>query len=202
MVRPLRRLGDRAERRGEGTGDLGVAVPHGVLVEEGGGEEWTSRRITSLVVAPVAGAATGMRRGEALALGWRDVDLDAGRLQGRCSLGLVKAKGVGEQLVEGPTKTGRARVVDISSSRSPPSAPYLSTRGSLALELVRDSALVLGNLDGTNRTPSATPAGSSSRRCGAQDAGGGPAAEDPAARPAPHPGHPAAGRRPAGQGGP
>ena len=37
-------------------------------------------------------AATGMRRGEALALRWRDVDLDAGRLQVRRSLGVVKAK--------------------------------------------------------------------------------------------------------------
>ena len=58
-------------------------------------------------------AATGMRRGEALALRWRDVDLDAGRLAVRRSVGVVKAKGAGERLVEGPTKTGRSRVVDL-----------------------------------------------------------------------------------------
>ncbi|MEA3217603.1 MAG: hypothetical protein QOJ19_3759, partial [Acidimicrobiia bacterium] len=58
-------------------------------------------------------AATGMRRGEALALRWRDLDLDAGRLAVRRSVGVVKAKGAGERLVEGPTKTGQSRVVDL-----------------------------------------------------------------------------------------
>jgi integrase len=52
--------------------------------------------------------ATGLRRGEALSLRWRDVDLDGGRLAVRRSVGVVKAKGAGERLVEGPTKTGRA----------------------------------------------------------------------------------------------
>jgi integrase len=47
-----------------------------------------------------------MRRGEALALRWRDVDLDAGRLQVRRSVRTVKTKGAGEEFVEGPTKTG------------------------------------------------------------------------------------------------
>jgi integrase len=56
-----------------------------------------------------------MRRGEALALRWRDVDLDAGRLEVRRGVGMVKTKGAGEQLVEGPTKTGQARVVNIDS---------------------------------------------------------------------------------------
>ena len=36
---------------------------------------------------------TGMRRGEALALRWRDVDLDAGRLAVRRSVGVVKKRG-------------------------------------------------------------------------------------------------------------
>jgi hypothetical protein len=56
-------------------------------------------------------AATGMRRGEGLALRWRDVDLDAGRLAVRRSVGVIKAKGAGERLVEGPTKTGRGAAV-------------------------------------------------------------------------------------------
>ena len=94
-----------------------------------------------------------MRRGEALALRWRDVDFEAGRLQVRRSLGVVKAKGAGEQLVEGPTKTGQARVVDIDSDTVAALRAYRATRGSLALELVRDAALVLGNLDGTHRHP-------------------------------------------------
>jgi integrase len=114
---------------------------------------WVEARDPDLAMGWRLLAATGMRRGEALALRWRDVDLDAGRLQVRRSLGVVKAKGVGEQLVEGPTKTGQARVVDIDSDTVAAVRAYRATRGSLALALVRDSALVLGNLDGRHRHP-------------------------------------------------
>src|SRR4051812_37212797 len=96
-------------------------------------------------------AATGMRRGEALALRWRDIDLDAGRLAVRRSVGVLKIKGAGEQLLEGPTKTGRSRVVDLDLGTVAALRAYRSARGLLALELVRDSALVLRNLDGTSR---------------------------------------------------
>jgi integrase len=98
-------------------------------------------------------AATGMRRGEALALRWRDVDLNAGRLAVRRSVGVVKAKGAGERLVEGPTKTGRSRVVDLDAGTIAALRSYRAARGGLALDLMRDSALVLSNLDGTHRHP-------------------------------------------------
>jgi integrase len=98
-------------------------------------------------------AATGMRRGEALALRWRDVDLDAGRLAVRRSVGVVRTKGAGELLVEGPTKTGQSRVVDLDSGTMAALRAYRAVRGLLALDLVRDSALVLSNLDGTHRHP-------------------------------------------------
>jgi integrase len=98
-------------------------------------------------------AATGMRRGEALALRWRDVDLDAGRLAVRRSVGVVKAKGAGGQVVEGPTKTSRSRVVDLDAGTAAALRAYQAGRGLLALDLVRDSALVLSNLDGTHRHP-------------------------------------------------
>lgn len=98
-------------------------------------------------------AATGMRRGEALALRWRDVDLDAGRVAVRRSVGVVKNKGAGEQLTEGPTKTGQSRVVDLDAGTVASLRAYRAARGSLALELVRDSTLVLSNLDGTHRHP-------------------------------------------------
>ncbi len=98
-------------------------------------------------------AATGMRRGEALALRWRDVDLDAGRLAMRRSVGVVKTKGAGERLVEGPTKTGRSRVVDLDAGTVAALRAYGAARGGLALDLVRDSALVRSNLDGTHRHP-------------------------------------------------
>jgi integrase len=98
-------------------------------------------------------AATGMRRGEALALRWRDVDLDAGRLAVRRSVGVVKAKGAGGQVAEGPTKTSRSRVVDLDAGTAAALRAYQAGRGLLALDLVRDSALVLSNLDGTHRHP-------------------------------------------------
>ena len=42
-----------------------------------------------------------MRRGELLALRWRDFDLDAGRVSVRRSTGIVKVKGEGSRLIEG-----------------------------------------------------------------------------------------------------
>jgi integrase len=98
-------------------------------------------------------AATGMRRGEALALRWRDMDLDAGRLAVRRSVGVVKTKGAGEQLVEGPTKTGQSRVVDLDVRTGAALHSYRAARGLLTLDLVRDSALVLSELDGSHRHP-------------------------------------------------
>jgi integrase len=114
---------------------------------------WAEARDADLAMGWRLLAATGMRRGEALALRWRDVDLDAGRLAVRRSVGVVKTRGAGELLVEGPTKTGQCRVVDLDSGTVAALRVYRSTRGLLALDLVRDSALVLSNLDGTHRHP-------------------------------------------------
>ena len=61
-------------------------------------------------------AATGMRRGEGLVLRRRDVDLVAVRIVVRRSVGTVKHKSAGEVLVEGPTKGGQSRVVDLDAS--------------------------------------------------------------------------------------
>jgi integrase len=98
-------------------------------------------------------AFTGMRRGEALALRWRDVDLDVGRIAVRRSVGVVKDKGSGERLVEGATKTGQSRVVDLDAGTVAALRAYRAVRGSLAPDLVRDTALVLGTLRGTHRHP-------------------------------------------------
>lgn len=51
--------------------------------------------------------ATGMRRGELLALRWGDVDLDAGRIQVECSLEQTKA---GLRFKEPKTKHGRRSI--------------------------------------------------------------------------------------------
>jgi hypothetical protein len=81
-------------------------------------------------------------------------DLEVGRLAVRRSVGVVKNKGVGEQLVEGSTKTGWSRVVDLDSGTVAALRSYRTARGGLlTLDLVRDSALVLSELDGTPRHP-------------------------------------------------
>src|SRR5262249_54287869 len=58
-------------------------------------------------------AMTGMRRGELLALRWRDLDLDAATASVRRSAGVIRVKGQGATITEGPTKTGRPRVIDL-----------------------------------------------------------------------------------------
>ena len=84
---------------------------------------------------------------------WRDVDLDAGRIAVRRSLGVVKHKGRGERLVEGATKAAQARVVDLDAGTVATLRAYREVRGLLSLDLVRDTALVLGTLDGGHRHP-------------------------------------------------
>jgi integrase len=114
---------------------------------------WAEDRDPDLAMGWRLLAATGMRCGEALALRWWDVDLHAGRLQVRRSVGTVKTKGAGEELVEGPTKTGQARVVDIDADTVAALRACRATCAGLAAGLVRDAALVLGGLDGTHRHP-------------------------------------------------
>jgi integrase len=111
-----------------------------------------------------------MCRGEALALRSRDVDLDAGRLAVRRSFGVVTAEGAGERLVERPTKTGRSRVVDLDAGTVAALRACRAARGLLALDLVRDAALVLSSLDGTHRRharrrPAGGPPRSTAENC-------------------------------------
>ncbi len=48
---------------------------------------------------------------------------------------------------------GRFRVVDLDAGTVAALRAYRAARGLLALDLVRDSALVLSNLDGSHRHP-------------------------------------------------
>ncbi|RLP70067.1 site-specific integrase [Mycetocola reblochoni] len=59
--------------------------------------------------------ATGMRRGEALALRWRDVDVTNGRLSITRSLSYVKVDGKKKMTFQSP-KSGKKRVVDIDTA--------------------------------------------------------------------------------------
>lgn len=95
---------------------------------------------------------TGMRRGEALALRWRDVDFDAGTISVRRSVETVKNKGE-RQIVEGPTKNGKTRVVDIDAGTASLLRAYRATRAGVAFQLGRADALLFGDVEGKHRLP-------------------------------------------------
>ncbi|HEY0718700.1 MAG TPA: site-specific integrase, partial [Streptosporangiaceae bacterium] len=115
-------------------------------------------------------AHTGMRRGEALALRWRDVDLDAGTVRVRRSAGMIRNAGEGAEVTEGDTKSGKPRVVDVDPATSAVLRAHRKARGAMALQLARDDALVLADHEGRHLQPehfsrSFTDA---LRRCGKQ----------------------------------
>src|SRR5215472_10939797 len=59
-------------------------------------------------------AYTGIRRGELLALRWRDVDLNAATMSIQRTAGIVRNAGEGARIEEGPAKTKKSRrVIDI-----------------------------------------------------------------------------------------
>ncbi|MBB6174108.1 integrase [Nocardiopsis mwathae] len=114
--------------------------------------DW-SRENSDLHAAWFTLATTGVRRGEPLALRWRDVDLDARTMAVRPSATLVKFKGGGEQITEGPTKTNKARVVDLDDDTVALLQAHRRERANLALQLGRDDALVFADQEGEHLHP-------------------------------------------------
>lgn len=112
-----------------------------------------SRVRSVLHVAWLVLAMTGMRRGELLALRWHDVDLDAGTVSVRRSAGLVKVKGEKARLIEGPTKSCKARVIELDAATVAALRTHRRDRGRLALQLGRNDALVFGDHEGGWRHP-------------------------------------------------
>lgn len=98
-------------------------------------------------------AMTGMRRGELLALRWRDIDFDAGTIRIRRSVGVVRVKGHKVQIKEGDTKTSKPRTVDADDATMGLLRTLKRERGSLALQFARDDAIVFGDLEGKHRHP-------------------------------------------------
>jgi integrase len=98
-------------------------------------------------------AMTGVRRGELLALRWRDIDLDAHRLSVRRSAGLVKVDAGKRQVVEGPTKSGKPRMIDLDPATVAALRAHRLARAGLALVLAKDDALVFGTEEGRLRQP-------------------------------------------------
>lgn len=115
--------------------------------------DWSASRNDELHIAWTLLAMTGMRRGEALGLRWSDVDWESGRVSVQRALSLIRNKGEHEQLLVGPPKAGRPRVVDLDPGTVAALRSYRASRGAIALSLARDDAYVVGNLDGTPRHP-------------------------------------------------
>jgi integrase len=114
---------------------------------------WADERGRTDAVAWRVLAYTGARRGEVLALRWRDLDMDGGRLSVRRSVGIIRTKGEGAELVEGPTKSGRERAVDLDPHTIAALRGWRVARAGLDLRLARDDALMFGDLEGTHQHP-------------------------------------------------
>jgi integrase len=98
-------------------------------------------------------AMTGMRRGELLALRWRDADLAAGTVSVRRSAVPVREHGKRQDIKEGPPKSGKPRVVSIDPATVALLKAHKRERGELALALARPDALVFGDPDGRHLSP-------------------------------------------------
>jgi integrase len=96
---------------------------------------------------------TAMRRGELLALRWRDVDLNAGTITVRRSAGTIRVRGQRTRIEEGKTKTNKPRVIDIDPDDAEVLKSWKRQRGTLALALARDDALIFGDLEGSHLNP-------------------------------------------------
>jgi integrase len=100
-------------------------------------------------------ATTGMRRGEALALRWSDLDLERGKAVVRRSVGKVDGK-----VVESTTKSSRSRVVDLDAFTVQALTRHKTRQAQERLRLGAawvDQGLVFAR--GGERLGSATPGG-------------------------------------------
>lgn len=92
-------------------------------------------------------AYTGMRRSEALALRWGDIDFASRKIRIR------RAADVTSRNVAKSTKTGAARVVDVDDDTITVLRGHRAGRGALSLDLARPDAYAFGNLAGEIRSP-------------------------------------------------
>lgn len=92
-------------------------------------------------------AFTGIRRSEALALRWADIDLRNNRVT------IGRAVDTSRRDAVKSTKTDRPRVVDIDADTASTLRTYKAARGGLSLALARRDALAFGLIDGRLRHP-------------------------------------------------
>jgi integrase len=96
-------------------------------------------------------AMTGMRRGEALALRWRDLSADGAALVIRRSAGMVRVKGEAAEMTEDSTKTAKPRVTDLDQATAAVLKTWKTRRGEMALSLARPDSLIFGDLEDGHR---------------------------------------------------
>ena len=94
-------------------------------------------------------AYTGMRRSEALALRWNDINTKTGRLSIR------RAVNTEDWTTTKTTKTGNARVIDMDADTLKVLASYKVTRAEVSFDLARADAYVFGDDEGKLRSPDA-----------------------------------------------
>jgi integrase len=66
---------------------------------------------------------------------------------------MVRNAGQSAGVVEGATKTGKPRVIDLDGATVAVLRARKRERGALALQLARDAALVFGDIEGRHRNP-------------------------------------------------
>lgn len=108
---------------------------------------WAAEHDPEHVALWYVAATTGMRRGELLALDWRDVKGDV------ISVYRNARPGPGGKPVLGPTKTRKSRTVDLDDETVAVLKAWRAKRGGVHLGLVRDTAPVFGNENGQRLTP-------------------------------------------------
>jgi integrase len=94
-------------------------------------------------------AYTGMRRSEALALRWSDINAKTMRVSIR------RAVDTDDWTKTKTTKTGQARVIDVDAETLKVLASYKVARAELSFELAKADAYVFGDDDGKLRSPDA-----------------------------------------------
>lgn len=98
-------------------------------------------------------ALTGVRRGEALALAWKDLDLKRGTAVIRRATTRTFLKGQGQRIKTGKTKSDRERVIDLDDATIADLKAQRRLLSTFDMSLVRADALVFVDPDGSTIKP-------------------------------------------------